>query len=104
MIRPLITLNMKTVLTAFVAAAVITGCSDSVTEIADEFVHCRSLPGDRTARKIDTWKYEAIREATLEIDPGANGLTIPQFTKLLEQGPGADLKSEIIEGGFTIGR
>ncbi len=80
---------------AMFATALVAGCGDSVTEAVDEVVRCRCLTGDRTAREVDEWKYEAIREATLQIHTGKNGLTLPQLTTRVQQIPGANLRAEI---------
>lgn len=97
MIKSPFRLALQTVLTAIVTIAIFTGCGDSVTEAVDEVVRCRSLPGDRTAKNVDAWKYDAIHDAMQLIDPGVDGLTIAQLTKRLAQTPKANLKAEIMD-------
>jgi len=97
MIKPPVRLALQTVLTAIITIAMLMGCGDSVTEAVDEVVRCRSLPGDRTAKNVDAWKYDAIHDSMQLIDPGVDGLTIAQLTKRLAQTPKANLKAEIMD-------
>ena len=52
---------MKHFVIACFLFAVLTGCNTAPPETLDQFVHCRSLDGERTAIKILEWKFEAVR-------------------------------------------
>lgn len=47
----------------FVSIVSVTGCGTSTPQVLDEYVHCRSLAGDRTALKLFAWEFAALSEA-----------------------------------------
>lgn len=47
----------------FVSIIFVTGCGTSTPQVLDEYVHCRSLAGDRTALKLFAWEFDALSEA-----------------------------------------
>lgn len=89
--------NAKLILAAAILTTCSTGCGVSVTEAVDEVVRCRSMPGDRSARTVDAWKYDLVSEAALQIDPGKKGLTLPQLMKRLQQQSNGNLKTELVD-------
>lgn len=40
-----------------------TGCGTSAPNVEENYVHCRSLVGDRTAVKLLEWEFDALSDA-----------------------------------------
>jgi hypothetical protein len=40
-----------------------TGCGTSTPKVEENYVHCRSLVGDRTAVKLLEWEFNALSDA-----------------------------------------
>lgn len=63
--------------------ALLVGCGNSVVEPTAEVVHCRVITGERTARTIDTWKFEMVQQAIKGAPIEAPGLTLDEITTAL---------------------
>ena len=40
-----------------------TGCGTSAPKVEEDYVHCRSLAGERTAVKLLAWEFDALSDA-----------------------------------------
>lgn len=71
----------------------LTGCGTSERKVEENYVHCRSLAGDRTAVKLFEWEFNALSDALLATCNIGDELTAVEIKKRVS----AVLKSELRE-------
>lgn len=56
---------MKRLTLSLICATIVclAGCGQGTPQVQEEYVHCRSLAGDRTALKVFEWEFNAVSEA-----------------------------------------
>ena len=82
-----------------VCAALIisSGCNSAPPQVLDQFVHCRSLDGERTAIKILEWKFDAVSEELAAVCSPGTAMSFDEITQqTLKQMP-AELRESLGE-------
>lgn len=94
-------MNFYLILSAAVILSV-AGCGNNEPAVVDEYVHCRSLAGDRTAVKILAWKFDAISDCISSSCIVGEELTINEIKKRVAIGLAPEIQDSLADTQTSI--
>lgn len=72
-------------LQSFAVLLLISGCGQQEPQVIEEYVHCRSLAGDRTAVNLFAWEFNALSEELKSNCPIGEELTAAEIASRVEK-------------------
>ena len=93
---------MKNCLIVMSSLALLAGCNSSPPQVVDQFVHCRTLDGDRTAIKILEWKFDAVSAELATVCEPGKAMSAKEIVRRTLSGLSGELRESLGEAEECI--
>lgn len=80
----------------------LSGCGAKEPQVMDEYVHCRSLAGDRTALKMLTWEFDALSGVLKAQCRIGEQLTMNEIETRVSRGLSPELRDSLQDAKTSI--